>query len=116
MDNKRCISVRRGIGPTPTRVRVGGLPEGRAYSAGIETFDIVGAERGEVSPEVFFTMAPPEAAAPKIAIGLLNVITYECYSNISGQIFCQEWHDLISKAAIVHSKKFFKLCRRTNTY
>ena len=64
--------MRRGIGPTPTKVRVGGLPEGRAYSAGIETFDIVGAERGEVSPEVFFTMAPPKAAAPKIAIGLLN--------------------------------------------
>ena len=92
----------RGIGPTPPKVRVGGLPEGRAYSAGIETFDIVGAERGEVSPEVLFTMAPPEAAAPEIAIGLLNVNTYEYCSNISGQIFCQERHDLISKGATFH--------------
>ena len=63
----------RGIGPTPISVRAGGLSEGRAYSASIEIFDIVGAEKGEVSPEVPFTMAPSESAAPKIASGLINV-------------------------------------------
>ena len=64
-----CISVTRGVGPTPTRVRVGGLTEGRDYSAGIEIFGIAGAEEAEVSPEVQFTMAPSEEAAPKIALG-----------------------------------------------
>ena len=68
-----CISVTRGVGPTPTRVRVGGLTEGRDYSAGIEIFDIAGSQRGEVSPEVPFTIAPSEAAAPKIALGRPHV-------------------------------------------
>ena len=63
----------RGTGPTARRVRVEGLSEGRAYSASIEIFDIVGGGpegKGEVSPEVHFTMAPPEAATPKITIGV----------------------------------------------
>ena len=80
-----CISVMRGMGPTPTRVRAGGLSEGRTYSASIEIFDIVGAEKGEVSAEEPFTMAPPEKAAPKIASGLLNINTrYAKRSHISG--------------------------------
>ena len=68
-----CISVTRGVGPTPTRVRVGGLAEGRDYSASIKIFGIAGPERGEVSPEVPFTMAPSEEAAPKIALGRPHV-------------------------------------------
>ena len=66
-----CISVTRGVGPTPTRVRVGGLTEGRDYSASIKIFGIAGAgaEEAEVSPKVPFTMAPSEEAAPKIALG-----------------------------------------------
>ena len=63
----------RGVGPTPTRLRVGGLTEGRDYSASIKIFGIAGPERGEVSPEVPFTMAPSEAAAPKIALGRPHV-------------------------------------------
>ena len=68
-----CISVTRGIGPTPTRLRVGGLTEGRDYSASIEIFGIAGVETGEVSAEVPFTMAPAEEAAPKIALGRPHV-------------------------------------------
>ena len=63
----------RGVGPTPARVRVGGLTEGRDYSASIEIFGIAGDERGEVSSEVSFTMAPAEEAAPKIALGRPHV-------------------------------------------
>ena len=76
------ISVTRGVGPTPTRVRFGGLTEGREYSASIEIFGITGAEEGEVSPEVPFTMAPSKEAAPKIALGRPRVDKlYERHSN-----------------------------------